>query len=132
MSPYPLNLPIKLQQKAEKLAAERGISLDRFILSAVAEKVGTFDLPTDDPSFPDITYRRGASGQEVPVLGGTSLRVQTIYIAAQQWGLSPHQIADEYDLTEAQVHDALAFAAAHRQEIETAIAAEQAIEAAHV
>ena len=132
MSPYPLNLPIQLQQKAEKLATERGISLDQFILSASAEKVGTFDLPTDDRNIRNITYRRGASGQEVPVLRGTSLRVQTIYIAAQQWGLSPHQIAEEYDLTEAQVLDGLAFAAAHRQEIETAIAAEEAIEAAHV
>jgi len=35
MSPYPLNLPIQLQQKADKLAAERGISLDQFILWAV-------------------------------------------------------------------------------------------------
>lgn len=68
----------------------------------------------------------------MPVLRGTSLRVQTIYIAAQQWGLSPHQIAREYELTEAQVHDALTFAAVHRQEIEAAIAAEEKIEAAHV
>jgi len=39
MTPYTLNLPIQLQQEAEKLAALQGISLDEFILWAVAEKV---------------------------------------------------------------------------------------------
>lgn len=27
--------------------------------------------PVDDPAFPDIIYRRGASGQKMPVLRGT-------------------------------------------------------------
>ncbi len=44
-----------------------------------------------DARFPDIIYRRGASGQAVPVLRGIGLRVQTILIAAQQWGLSPEE-----------------------------------------
>jgi len=39
MTPYTLNLPVQLQQEAEKLAALQGISLDQFILWAVAEKV---------------------------------------------------------------------------------------------
>jgi antitoxin component of MazEF toxin-antitoxin module len=39
MTPYTLNLPLQLQQEAEKLAALQGISLDQFILWAVAEKV---------------------------------------------------------------------------------------------
>jgi len=39
MTPYTLNLPVQLQQEAEKLAALQGISLDEFILWAVAEKV---------------------------------------------------------------------------------------------
>ena len=39
MTPYTLDLPIQLQQEAEKLAATQGISLDEFILLAVAEKV---------------------------------------------------------------------------------------------
>jgi antitoxin MazE len=41
MTPYTLNLSVQLQQEAEKLAAIQGISLDRFILWAVAEKVAT-------------------------------------------------------------------------------------------
>ena len=41
MTPYTLNLPVQLQQEAEKLAALQGISLDRFILWAVAEKMAT-------------------------------------------------------------------------------------------
>ena len=39
MISYTLNLPLQLQQEAEKLAALQGISLDEFILWAVAEKV---------------------------------------------------------------------------------------------
>jgi uncharacterized protein (DUF433 family) len=51
-----------------------------------------------------------------------------LVVAAREWGLSPAQIAAEYDVTEAQVKDALAFYEAHRQEIEASIAAEQALE----
>ncbi|MCW6052852.1 hypothetical protein K4039_22955 [Lyngbya sp. CCAP 1446/10] len=39
MKPYTLNLPLQLQQEAERLAALQGISLDEFILWAVPEKV---------------------------------------------------------------------------------------------
>ncbi|MEG4028715.1 MULTISPECIES: DUF433 domain-containing protein [unclassified Microcoleus] len=87
---------------------------------------------SDDRTFPEITYVRGASGQLVPVLRGTRLRVQTIVIAAQKWGFSPNQIAAEYDLSEAQVNDVLAFYAAHSQEIDASIDAEKIIEAANV
>jgi uncharacterized protein (DUF433 family) len=58
--------------------------------------------------------------------------VQTIVIAAQKWGFPPNQIAAEYDLSEAQVNDVLAFYAAHSQEIDVSIDAERIIEAANV
>jgi uncharacterized protein (DUF433 family) len=58
--------------------------------------------------------------------------VQTVVIAAQKWGFSPNQIATEYDLSEDRVNDVLAFYAAHHQEIDASIAAEQIIEAANV
>lgn len=132
MARYSLKLPDQLKQEAEKWAANQGVSLNQFILWAVAEKVGALSQQLDDPAFPDITYRRGASDQPLPVLRGTGLRVQTVVVAAQQWGLSPNQIAAEYGLTEAQVNKALAFYAAHAPEIDTAIAAEQTIEAANV
>lgn len=82
----------------------------------------------DDPSFPQITYRRGSSGQPVPYLCGTGIRVQTIVVAAQHWQLSPGQIATEYDLDEAQVREALDFYQAHSQEIDAMLTAEQALE----
>ncbi len=69
MTPYTLTLPIQLQQEAEKLAALQGISLDEFILCAVAEKVATLNQRNDDR------------------------------------GLSPNEIANEYDISEAQVTD---------------------------
>ena len=132
MTRYSLNLPIQLKQEAEKWAANQGVSLEQFILWAVAEKVGALSQQLDDPTFPDITYRCGASGQRLPVLHGTGLRVQTLVVAVQQWSLSPNQIAAEYGLTEAQVHNALAFYAAHTPEIDAAIAAEQTLEATNV
>ena len=81
----------------------------------------------DERSFPRITYVRGASGELTPVLRGTRLRVQTLVIAADKWGLYPKEIANEYDLSEAQVNEVLAFYEAHRQEIDASIA-EQIIE----
>jgi uncharacterized protein (DUF433 family) len=78
----------------------------------------------DDPAFPLITYRRGASGIPAPVLNGTGLRVQTIVTAHETWGMSPEAIASEYDLSLRQVEDALAFFTAHRLEIESQIMVE--------
>ncbi|BAU08522.1 DUF433 domain-containing protein [Fischerella thermalis CCMEE 5198] len=132
MTSFPVNLPTQLQQEAQRWATNQGISLEQFIIWAIAEKVGTLSQPVDDPQFPGITYRCGASGTRVPILLGTGLRVQSVAIASQQWGLSVSQIAAEYNLSEAQVNEALAFYAAHRQEIDRAIAAEQAFESYNV
>jgi uncharacterized protein (DUF433 family) len=52
--------------------------------------------------------------------------VQTIAIDTE-FGLTPGQIADEYDIPETQVREALAFYKAHRTEIDAAIAAEEAL-----
>lgn len=77
--------------------------------------------------FPNITYRRGSSGQSAPILCGTGARVQTIVTATQHWELTPSQIAVEYGLSQEQVHDALVFYRAHRAEIDAAIVAEQCL-----
>ena len=132
MARYPLNLPTQLKREAEKWAANQGVSLNQFVLWAVSEKVGGLNQRLDDPRFPHVTYRRGASGQPVPILRGTGIRVQTIVVAAQAWEFTPAQIAREYGLTTAQVKDALAFYRIHRQEIDAGIAAEQALEEANV
>jgi uncharacterized protein (DUF433 family) len=79
----------------------------------------------DDPAFPGITYRVGASGHPTPLLRGTGIRVQTIVIAERAWGLSPEQIANEWEVNERQVTEALAFYAAHRAEIDADIEAEE-------
>jgi len=132
MAQYSLNLPSQLKQEAEKWAENQGVSLDEFILWTVAEKVGALNQQLNEQTFPNITYRRGASGQLLPIVRGTNLRVQTVVVAAQQWGLSPNEIAAEYGLSEAWVNEVLAFYAAHRSEIDVAIAAEQTLEAANV
>jgi uncharacterized protein (DUF433 family) len=129
MARYPLNLPAQLKRDAEKWAANQGVSLNQFVMWAVAEKVGALSRNLDDPAFPRITYRRGAAGQPTPVLRGTGIRVQTVVVAAQQWELTPAQIATEYDLTKVQVNDALSFYQAHRAEIDGVITTEQAMEA---
>lgn len=38
---YPLKLPISVKSAAQKLAKEDGVSLNQWIASAVAQKVGT-------------------------------------------------------------------------------------------
>ena len=132
MARYPLNLPARLKEEAEKYAADQGVSLNQFIMWAVAEKVGALGQRLDDPAFSRVTCRRGAAGQPVPILRGTGIRIQTVAMATQQWGMTPAQIAAEYGLTEAQANEALAFYEAHRAEIDAAIAAEQAMEEVHV
>lgn len=130
MARYPLNLPVALKREAEEWAAHQGVSLNQFIMWAVAEKVGALRQDLDDPQFPQITYRRGAAGVPTPVIRGTGIRVQTVVVAHRQWDLSEAQIAEEHGLTQAQVAEALAFYAAHRAEIERALEAEQTLEAA--
>ena len=130
MARYPLSLPTQLKQDAENLAASQGISLNQFVLWAVAEKVGDLRSHLSDPAFPRIAYRRGASGQPRPILRGTNLRVQTIVVASVHWGLSPAQIAEEYGVSQSLVEEALTFYQAHRAEIDAAIAAEERLEPA--
>lgn len=77
-----------------------------------------------DPKFPGITYRRGASGWVTPVIRGTNIRVQTLVIDTQH-GLSPAQIAVEYELDVERVREALAFYDVHRAEIDATVKAEE-------
>ena len=67
----PLNLPVQLKTAAEQYATQQGISLNQFILWAVSEKVGELKQQLDDPAFPHVTYRRGASGRPMPALRGS-------------------------------------------------------------
>ena len=127
MTRYALNLPAKLKQDAEEWAARQGISLNQFIMWSVAEKVTSLQHGLDDPQFPGITYRRGASGNIAPVLRGSGLRVQTLVLESQH-GLTPEQIAQEYDLDIARVREALAFYQAHRAEVDFSIQAERELE----
>ena len=96
-------------------------------LCSVAEKVSSLRQGLDDPNFPSITYRRGSSGAPTPVLRGTGIRVQTIVGASQSWGLSPSEIAADYELSENRVREALAFYHAHQAEIDAARDAEEAL-----
>ena len=63
------------------------------------------------------------------MLRGTGIRVKTMAAAAKSWGMSPAEIADQYDISERLVNEALAFYEAHREEIDASIAADEAMEA---
>ena len=109
-----VSIPQKLRQEAERCAARQGMLLEQFLLSAVAERVSMLKQKLDDPAFPQIIYRSGASGQSVPVLRCTGIRVQTIAVAIRNWKLTPVQVAVEYGISESQVNEALAFYARHK------------------
>jgi uncharacterized protein (DUF433 family) len=130
MARYSLNLPAELKREAEATAAAQGVSLNQFILWAVAEKVGSLQSELDDPTFPRIAYRRGAAGRPTPLVRGTGVRVQTLLVAAESWGMSEVELAEQFGLERAQVADALAFCEAHRAEVDALIAADSA-ESAH-
>lgn len=131
MARYPLNLPVQLKKEAERWAEIQGVSLNQFIMWSVAEKVGALRQKLDDPDFPQITYRRGASSMPTPVLRGTGIRVQTIVVAVKEWELTTEEVAAQYDLTVSQVEEALGFYEAHSAEIDAAIEAEEILEASH-
>jgi len=128
MARYPLNLPLDLKKEAEEWAARQKVSLNQFILWAVAEKVGALRQGLDDPEYPLVTYQRGAAGIPTPVIRGTGVRVQTVVIADQDWVLTPEQISDELGLRPDQVSEARAFYKAHQVEIDAAIQHERTLE----
>lgn len=131
MSRYSLSLPLNLKKEAEIWAEKQKVSLNQFIMWAVAEKVGALKQKLDDPDFPNISYRRGAAGIPTPVILGTGVRVQTIVISHEQWKMEEEQIALEYDLDQKSIRQALEFYQAHREEIDRDIAAESKLEAQH-
>ncbi len=126
---YAVNLPLELKKDAEALAKQQGVSLNQFILWSVAEKVSALKAGLDDPNFPGITYRRGASGIPVPVLRGTGIRVQTIVISNREWHEAPAEIATQYGLSEGQIKEALVFSQAHQAEIDLLIQSDAMLEA---
>ena len=128
---YPLNLPVELKREAEEAAKKQGVSLNQFILWSVAEKVTALKAGLDDPAYPNITYRRGASGIPVPIVRGTGMRVQALAIAHHRWGESEEKMAAEYDLPQAVVAEALGFYEAHQEEIDLHIQLEDEIERQH-
>ena len=127
MSRYALNLPANLKSEAEALAAQQGISLNQFIMWSVSEKVAALRQALDDPDYPGITYRRGASGWVSPVIRGTGIRVQTIAVHLSM-GMTPEQIAEDYDLDMSIIREAQAFYTTHRPEIDASIQVEKDLE----
>src|SRR5579872_3293658 len=128
MARYALNLPTELKREAEEAARMQGVSLNQFVLWSVAEKVGALKGSVDDPQFPGVTYRCGASFVPTPVLRGTGIRVQTISIALSAWRLSPEEVARQYSLPLSRINEATAFYKAHRAEIDALISMEEALD----
>lgn len=128
MTQYFLKLPPKLQQEAEKYAADQGITLENLIIWAIAEKIGILKQKVDNNLFEDIIYCQSIEGQMIPKLRGTNIQVKTLVIALKNWQLTPQQVADEYGISEEQVNNVMAFYEQHRQEIDAAIATDKVFE----
>lgn len=124
MSRYALNLPQELKREAEEIASNQGISLNQFIMWSVSEKVSSLRQNLDDPDFPGITYRKGASGWVQPVIRGTGIRVQTVAVEIQN-GATISQISDDYQIGQQSVKEALSFYQVHQVEIDASILSEK-------
>ena len=128
MARYALNLPQQLKKDAEVIAGNQGVSLNQFILWAVAEKVGHLQQKIEDPAYPGIETRIGASGQESALLRGKGIHVRTIVMEHRNWGMTREDIAAEHELSLHQVEEALSYYEAHRKEVDADIAANEAPE----
>ncbi len=69
----------------------------------------------------DLVYRNPKVRQGQPCLVGTSVRVMDIAVAMIFADRSPDQLAQDYDLSMAQVHAALSFYFCNKSEIDAAI-----------
>lgn len=58
MSAYSLNLPSELREAATKVASWEGISLEQFILRAIADKLAVGEEPFANRNYPEIAYVR--------------------------------------------------------------------------
>lgn len=61
-----------------------------------------------------------------PRIAGRRITVQNIVIWHERMGKTPDEIAAEYDLTPAEIHAALAYYFDHREDIDPAMAENQA------
>ena len=69
------------------------------------ETIGT-GLPLDnEQAFLQIQYRTGTRGQTNASIKGTGIRVQTIVIVGTEWTWDVNKIAEEYELSPAQVSE---------------------------
>lgn len=124
--------PKEIQKQVLGLSLQDRWQLVQQILASIQNETGCPEsLSSEDVSFQYIDYRTGSSGEVSPTIKGTRIRVQTIAISAQQWNWTPAQISDEYNLSEAQVEEALRFYDLHKAEIESAISSEAAFAVAH-
>jgi hypothetical protein len=73
---YPLKLPASIKQAAQRLAREDGVSLNQWISSAVAQKIGAVETAADflkrraDGAKPsDVLPFLKRAGAEAPAAG---------------------------------------------------------------
>jgi uncharacterized protein (DUF433 family) len=98
---------------------EEGLKPMPLVLRVPRVKTPTVDVGTLITHTPDVRGGR-------PRIVGTGVTVQRI-VGWYKLGLSPEEIAEEFGhLTLAQVHAALAYYHANRQEIESALTADEA------
>lgn len=121
----------ELQEQVLQLPLKDRWQLVQQLLGSIQQETLGAGLPlADEQAFPQIQYRVGTSGQVNASIKGAGIRVKTIVIAKTDWNWDVSKIAEEYDLSPAQVSETLRFYEAHKVEIDAEIASEGALEAA--
>jgi len=87
----------------------------------VAEKLGALRSQVDDPDFPHITYRRGASRRPIPALSGTGIRLAGPLLQPPISGTVRAGNCRPIDLSETQVPRSSSLLHDHRGEIDADI-----------
>jgi len=135
MARYSLSFPDQLKLNAEELAKRQGVSLNQFIMWAVAEKVGqmvgprTATKPQSLQDFPAIDFRLGGAGIYRPVLKRSGIHIKTIVVCSIVWNQTPEEIALEYEnVSVEEVKQALAYYFSHREEVDLDLTVDRLLE----
>jgi len=120
---------VKAAESGEpQLITRRGVPVVAVIKYIDYAETAEGSTEHDDPRFSGITYLVGNFGIPVPTIRRTAIRVQTVVFVYKYQGKTIEEIANDYDISEGVVIEALGFYNFHREEINTLMRLDRVME----